>query len=153
MGHFLGGRGFREEWRECVGLSDIDSQSSVSVLASRQCPSADPWHNMGSVAFHQQFIYPFICHPLPGAHHDYVHFIVLCMDMLGSRKNCRSSPVDLDFGKNAGERVCESRSVSVCARGCGSACACMRVRSDLSRPSHTYCSLVLSFAPTVVSLL
>lgn len=73
--------------------------------------------------------------------------------MLGSRKNCRSSPVDLDFGKDAGERVCGSRSVSVCARGCGSACACMRVRSDLSRPSHTYCSLVLSFAPTVVSLL
>lgn len=31
--------------------------------------------------------------------------------------------------------------------------ACMRVQSDVSRQSHTYCSLALSFAPTVVLLL
>lgn len=73
--------------------------------------------------------------------------------MLDSSKNCSSSPADLDFGKEAGEHVCGSRSVSVCARGCGSACPCMRVRRDVSRQSHTYWSFALSFAPTVVSLL
>lgn len=73
--------------------------------------------------------------------------------MLDSSKNCSSSPADLDFGKEAGELVCGSRSVSVCARGCGPACPCMRVRRDVSRQSPTYWSLALSFAPTVVSLL
>lgn len=57
----------------------------------------------------------------------YVHFIAPCMDMLNSSKNCSSSPVDLDFGKEAGECVYGSRSVCVCARGCGPACTCMRV--------------------------
>lgn len=134
-------------------MSNIDSQSSVSVLASRQCSSADPCYRMCSIAFHQQFICPLIFQPLLGAHHDYVHFIVDCIDMLNSSKYCSSSPIDLDFGQEAGECVYGSRSVSVCARGCGSAGACMRVQSDVTRRSHTYCSLALSFAPTVVSLL
>lgn len=73
--------------------------------------------------------------------------------MLNSSKSCSSSPVDLDFGKEAGECVYGSRSVFVCAQGCGPACTCMRVWSDISKQSHNCCSLALSFAPTVVSLL